>query len=219
MGCGHVCKKGYRMDCNSSVCSSCKGKLNVASAKIFADCYRCTEHKICSLTMYNRRFCEDCAHKVDPRVRGHGTKSSWCHDAHSECQLSAASRCCFCVDRRSYLPEGMYSGYIDGIGFAMNKNRWDFYCSHCKDYYNAIKDTYLCDIGMIEGSIATGAPSVTTGFDVDDRDSVFSDYTTVSGIVRRDKAEEAKEEEAEAGGKKKVDADGDESVLTDYTYV
>ncbi len=60
---------------------------------------------------------------------------------------------------------------------------------------------------------------VGAGFDANDGDSVFSDYTTVSNIIRHDKEEEAKREERIVKDKKKAEKSDDTIVLTDYTYV
>lgn len=64
-------------------------------------------------------------------------KTYLCSSSHTKCSNNKY-KCCFCQDKRSYLPEGMYSGYLDGIGLVMNKNRWDFYCPSCKSHFDKI---------------------------------------------------------------------------------
>lgn len=59
-------------------------------------------------------------------------KDPYCKDVHETCLLK--NKCCCCTDKRSHSRTGLYSGYIDGVGFVDNKKRQDFYCSACKDY-------------------------------------------------------------------------------------
>lgn len=148
-GCGKTIRKHF----SSFLCQSCSTKLTISQLKVPDKCFRCLEEKDeCSLTIYNQRVCGDCRKKADPILRReHGrTKSSWCDDSHRRCHL--IHKCCFCMDKRPFIPEGMYSGYIDGIGFAMNRKRWDFYCTVCKDYFEALSDRYLRDLGELEGT-------------------------------------------------------------------
>ena len=49
-----------------------------------------------------------------------------------ECTVSSLTLCCYCIDRRPFIPEGTYETYVDGVGWQHIGNRDLGYCPPCK---------------------------------------------------------------------------------------
>ena len=57
-----------------------------------------------------------------------------CENFHDNCELKESPGCCYCVDKRPYPSNGLYDGYVYGIGVIKNIKRHDMYCPACKLY-------------------------------------------------------------------------------------
>jgi hypothetical protein len=114
------CKGCRKTSLNDGFCASCKP-------------YRC-EKCFTYCTIFCVRFagnieCNECYELNDNKID--------CSTLHNKCFLD--NKCCLCRDKRiCNLKNVGYDGYIDGIGFVKNKDRWDFYCQTCRSYYESV---------------------------------------------------------------------------------
>jgi hypothetical protein len=133
----NFCARCYNITRDRShggLCQECVKGSAREKREIICECDGCSTVKNTHLSMFNLRMCEQCDTITNKKK---GVKTKICKKSHDKCENSCA-KCCFCYDTRPYLEEGKYCGYIDGVGYVMNKNRWDFYCRACKARYDKV---------------------------------------------------------------------------------
>ena len=114
------------------------------------ECYLCKRKCIDNPTFLGRIYCEECLMN----------KRKICGDIHVMCLLN--DKCCYCHDKRPYLLDGSYEGYIDGAGYVRNKSRHEFYCSTCFTKYNEIMFSNVSVTTTVTSDVTTAVTSDVT---------------------------------------------------------